>query len=162
MFAKIKDFLKKLMKWLVPLIIVALIVLAVFFPPAFAVVSAYMATAWSAVSGWAATAWTAISNGAGAVITAATEYVSGLSFAETVKMALGAAIILDPEGVADAAGSLVESAGNVLASVASKLNLPLIIGGLGAAWLLMSNSGDDEIRSENERDQASQFRALQQ
>lgn len=142
LFAKIFSFLKKILKWLLPLLLVALVVVAVFFPTVLPVIGSWLTTAWSTAGGWLGSAWTAMVNGGGAVVSAATAWLKEASWTELLKLAVGAAIIVDPGGVAEAAGSLASSFVDVAASVAKPL-LPLILGG-AAIWLLFFREGDGE------------------
>lgn len=142
-FKKLLDALIKLLKWLLPILIIALIVIAIFFPYLLPVIWAWVGTAWTAVSGWVATAWGWISSGASFLWKAATEWVAEASFADVLKLAAGAAVILNPEGVADAAGGLLETVVDAVAPIVSTA-LPWLIAGAVAYFVFTSDGGEDE------------------
>lgn len=153
LFSKIFSFLKKLLKWLGPILIIIAIVIAVFFPYLIPVIMGWVSTAWAAITttlgGWISAAWGSISSGASFLWTAMTEWVGEASFMDVVKMAAGAAILIDPEGAADAAGSLIESVGEatggVIGDVADALSpfFPWLIAG-AVAYLVFTSDDENE------------------
>lgn len=142
-FKKLLDALLKLLKWLLPILIIVLIVIAIFFPYLLPVIWAWVGAAWTAAAGWVATAWSWISAGASFLWKAATEWVAEASFADVLKLATGAAVILNPEGVADAAGGLLETIVDAVGPVVSAA-LPWLIAGAAAYFIFTSDSGDEE------------------
>lgn len=142
-FKKLLDAILKLLKWLLPILIIALIVIAIFFPYLIPVIIQWATTAWAAVSGWVSAAWGWISSGASFLWTAATEFVGEASFADVLKLAAGAAVVLNPEGVADAAGGLLEDVVDTATKVLGPV-LPWLIGGL-AIYLLWPSDSDSEV-----------------
>lgn len=142
-FKKLLDAILKILKWLLPILIIILIIIAIFFPYLLPIIMQWAAAAWTAVAGWVSTAWGWISSGVSFIWKAVTEYVAEASFADVLKLAAGAAVILNPEGVADAAGGLLEDVADIATKVLGPV-LPWILGGL-AVYFLWPSSKDSEV-----------------
>lgn len=150
LFSKIMDFLKKLLKWLGPIILVALIIIAIFFPAMWAVVVQWASAAWTAVvstvGGWLTTAWGWLVSGAKGLWSIASSWLADASFTDVLKLAAGAAVILDPEGAADAIGSVVGGVVDAVGDVAEALlgeNWPWILAGGAAFYFLVWRKRDE-------------------
>lgn len=139
LFKKIWAAIMKMLKWLLPIIIIILVIIAIFFPYLLPVIWGWVATAWTAVStaataawgavsSWVATGWqwlttaaSAIWNAGGEVAStawsAASEWVAEASLSDVLKLATGAAVILNPEGVGSAIGNIVEGAAEAVGKV---------------------------------------------
>lgn len=152
LFKKILAVLKKLFKWLGPLIIIIAILIVIFAPYLIPVIMGWLSTAWAAISGFAVTVWTTISGWisaawgvlssvAGDLWTAGEKWLAEASWGEVLKLAAGAAVILNPEGAADALGSVVDTVGDFVAKVAGPL-LPWIVGG-ALLWFLFKGDNDE-------------------
>lgn len=130
-FKKIFDAILKFLKKFWWVIVIILIILAVFFPYVLPAIWSFLQTAWATVGGWISTAWGAISSWAGSAWTAAQGWVAEASFSDVLKLAAGAAVLIDPEGV-------VGGIGDVIADVAKAIpsSVWLIGGGVLAFWLL--------------------------
>lgn len=122
----------------IALLIVALIV-AVFVPGAFAAVGAYISSAWVSVTGWVASGWASLATWAGGALTGVADWASSIGWGTFLKLATGAAILLDPKGAASALGSLAKTAASVASSVVRPF-MPWILGGLGLYLLTKSKS----------------------
>lgn len=143
-FKKLLDVIMKILKWLLPILIIVLIIIAIFFPYLIPVIMAWAQAAWAAVAGWAAAAWKVIAAAGSFIWTTATEWVAEASTADVFKLAMGAAVVLNPEGVSEAVGNLVESAGELVTSVFGPY-VPLIIGGVVAYFVFFRKSKRDRV-----------------
>lgn len=152
LFDKIFEVIKKILKWLGPLAIIVYILIWIFAPylipiihawlaTAWAAIQAFAATAWATIGSWLSSAWTIISSWGGAAWDAASGWVAEASFGEVLKLATGAAIILNPEGAAEGIGTIIESIGSVVKDILGPY-LPWVLGGL-ALWFFWP-SGDNE------------------
>lgn len=138
MFKKILNFLKKLLKWLLPILLIAGVVAAVFFPSVLPLVGSYLSTAWSAVSGWVGSAFSSVASWGGSALTAIGSYLSSASFGEVIKLATGAAILVDPEGVGAGLGNAAQGIGGAASSVVRAIPTAVWVGGgLLLAFLLL-------------------------
>lgn len=157
LFKKLMSLIKDIIKWLGPLAIIVYILIWIFAPALIPVIHAWLSTAWAAVQAfataawttattWLASIWTVIGDFTGAAWSAVDGWFAEASFGEVLKLATGAAIILNPEGIADGVGSIIDSVGDVVSKVVDPL-LPWLIGGL-AVWLVWKlNSDDDDDES---------------
>lgn len=130
-FKKIIDAILKFLKKFWWVIVIILIILAVFFPYVLPAIWSFLQTAWATVGGWISTAWGAISSWAGTAWSAAQGWVAEASFSDVLKLAAGAAVLIDPEGV-------VGGIGDAIADIAKAIPTPvwLVGGGILAFWLL--------------------------
>lgn len=117
------EFIKEY--WLI-IVIAVIIVLAVFFP-------AILLAVWSWIS---TVGWPWLVEAASGVAT----FVAGLGLEGAVALALGAAILIDPEGVGEGIGNIVESGGNAIGSL---LSSPAGWIGMGVLAIFLL-SGDDK------------------
>lgn len=155
-FGKIFDAILKFLKKFWWVIVIILIILAVFFPAVLPAIWAFLQTAWTAVSGWIGTFFSTMASWASKAWSAAEEWVAEASFGEVLKLAAGAAVIVNPEGVADGVGSVVDTVVDGVASLVKDIptSVWLIGGGLLAFWLFSGNSNDEStilIRSDEDQ-----------
>lgn len=157
-FKKLLEFLKKILKVLGPLLIIAYIACWIFAPALIPIIHGWLSTAWTAissaastlwttVSGWIGTAWKAIGSFAGGVWDAASGWLAEAEWSEVLKLAAGAAIILNPEGVAEGVGTVVDAVGDTIGTIVEKVAVPLlpwILGGVGLWFLFRRRDDDDE------------------
>lgn len=140
-FKKIFDAILKFLKKFWWVIVIILIILAVFFPAVLPAIMTFLKTAWATVGGWISTAWGAISSWGGKAWTAAQGWVAEASFSDVLKLAAGAAVLIDPEGVVGGVGSAISK---VVKSIPKAVWL--VGGGVLAFWLLKgSKNAKQEI-----------------
>jgi hypothetical protein len=118
------EFIKEY--WLI-IVIAVIIVLAIFFP-------AILLAVWQWIS---TVGWPWLVEAASGVAT----FVAGLGLEGAVALALGAAILIDPEGVGEGIGNIAEGVGEAAGSILSSPMGLLALG--GAALFILSSSGSD-------------------
>lgn len=136
-FDKLLKIIAKILAWLGVFIIIVYILLWIFCPALIPVFTQLLLNAWAAAQAFIVAAWQWIVAGAGFIWNAIQEWVGDASIGEVFKLALGAATILNPEGVAEGVGSVIEA----VAKVATPL-LPYIGVGL-LLWFLLKKDKDD-------------------
>lgn len=152
MLNSILKFLKKF--WWVLVIII--IILAIYFPTVLPAIWAWIQNAWTVVTGWLGTLWSTVGSWASSAWTAAQGWVASASFGDVLKLAAGAAVLLDPEGVADGIGGIISDVVEAIPSA--------VWWGLGAlaVWWLWPKGDDasngsvmiyDGTQRENEEEQ---------
>lgn len=148
LFKKIFAAIKKLLKWLGPLLIIIAIIIAIFFPYLIPVIMGWISAAWTAVAttvgGWISAGWGWLVSAGSTLLSNASSWVSEASFADVLKVATGAAVLLNPEGVAEGAGSIIGAIGEVVADVLGP-SMPWIIIGLAAYLLLTRDKKEEQV-----------------
>lgn len=155
-FGKIFDAILKFLKKFWWVIVIILIILAVFFPAVLPAIWAFLQTAWTAVSGWVGTFFSTMASWASKAWSAGQEWVAEASWGEVLKLAAGAAVIMNPEGVADGVGSVIDTVADGIGNIVQAIptSVWLIGGGLLAFWLLSGSSGEEStviIRGEEDK-----------
>lgn len=145
MFKSLFKFLKKLLKWLLPILAIALIIAAVFFPTVLPVIGSYLSTAWGAVSGWVGSAFSSVGSWIGGALSSIGSYLSAASFGEVIKLATGAAIILNPDELGEGLGSVAEGFGEGVGSVLSSIPTIAWIAGGFLLWMWLSGDGGSAV-----------------
>lgn len=143
MFSSLMKWIKKILKWLIPLLVIIFIVIAVFFPAFIPVIMGWLSTAFTTVGGWLSTAWSALGSLASSAWGSVSSWVATASIGDVLKMAAGIAIIADPEGSAAAVGTLIGATGDLVSDVVGAIPSSVWLMGAGilAFWLFNSSRG---------------------
>jgi hypothetical protein len=124
LLSKIWDFIKDNFIYI---IIILLIVIAIFFP-----------LLWGAFLTNAGLFWGWLGTQAAGIAT----FIAGLGLEGALAVALGAAVLIDPEGVGEAFGSIIESVGSVATDL---FGSPLLLfAAIGAGVYFLSGKSEDE------------------
>lgn len=162
-FKRFFAFLKKLLKWLLPLLAIAAVIIAVWFP-----------AAWGAISQWALAAWDWIATSAGSMFSSAWSAVKSLatagwgkiegwfasaSLGDIAKVALGAAFLVDPKGTVKTVTEFAKDAGSAIGGVVTGVIsggvsslLPLALGAAVVYFLFFHEDEDKAAENRAARD----------